>query len=307
MSWKTTALVVVSAFALGMLVGWGTTLVPGIFAAEPEVSASPSPSPTATVDPDEVEVPPMEPILRDLDEQDALAGVTTLQPTYRGEGTFTVVSTKHEPENPDAPLRWVSIAVEDGIAIDARAARAFVMDVLQDNRSWGSDGRLEFVETDGVADYRIVFASPFTTAAECPEAHVAVHAGPVVTESTGPSPDAESGEVEDVEVVDAGEDGGVTVCAEDGLIMISMYDWSAGYGLFGTDRTAARAYILNHRMGHLLGHAESQCAGGRADVMDDQTGELACEPNAWPFPDAVIEEPSPSPSSSASGTSAVLP
>src|SRR5690606_24427971 len=99
-------------FALGMLVGWGTTLVPGIFAAEPEVSASPSPSPTATVDPDEVEVPPMEPILRDLDEQDALAGVTTLQPTYRGEGTFTVVSTKHEPENPDAPLRWVSIAVE---------------------------------------------------------------------------------------------------------------------------------------------------------------------------------------------------
>jgi hypothetical protein len=101
-------------------------------------------------------------------------------------------------------------------------------------------------------------------------------------------------------------EAGNPACALDGKIVISMYEWSAGFVAFGQDRTAARQYIANHQVGHLFGNEESECASGLALVMDNQREEMPlCLPNPWPFPDAEVgvaatsskaKPPSPTPS-----------
>jgi hypothetical protein len=284
-SLKTAALVVVGAFVAGFLVAWLTTFVPG-WVRGPEASPEPSPSVSYSGD---VIVPTLEPVLRELDEQDALAGVTTVRYTYQGTGTFTIMPGKEEPLEGGAPVRWVSIAIEDGIEVDAEAFKAFVFSVLEDNRSWGSEGRLQFVQTDGVADYRIVLASPFTSAATCPNPHTAVRVGPV----TEASPSVETTASPSVPVAPGLAAGDVsepqTTCAEQGIVPISLFEWTAGFDAFAGDRTAARQYIVNHQLGHLFGHEETACVSGRALVMDDQRVALPdCEANPWPFPDATV-------------------
>lgn len=278
------------ALVAGVAVAWATTLIPGIF-AEPEPSPSPSPSPSVTP-PGNVVVPTLQPILRDLDQADLDAGVTTLDFTYQGSGTFTIVPGEGEPVG-NAPVRWVSIAVEDGIEADPSAFARFVLAALNDNRGWGSEQRMQFVQTDGVADYKIMLASPFTAAAICPDNHVAAIVGPVM-EAT-PSAQPESPATADPGLA-AGDDSAAgdpdapnPACALDGEVVISIYEWSAGFVAFGQDRTAARQYIANHHIGHLFGHEESECASGVARVMDNQRVEMPqCEANPWPFPDAEV-------------------
>lgn len=300
---RTACLVAVSALAAGVLVAWGTTLIPGFIAgSEP----SPSPSPSPTVVPTEgVVVPSLEPILRDLDDADLAAGVTTLDFTYQGAGTFTIAPGKGEPRDDGTPVRWVSIAVEDGIEADPAAFTSFVLEGLNEERGWGAEGRLEFVQTDGVADYQIMLASPFTAAAVCPNNHVAAQVGPV-TEATAsdeptPSPTLDPGLAAGDPAATASPElaeGAINpACAVDGVVVISMYEWSAGFVAFGQDRTGARHYILNHQLGHLFGHEETECVSGIAAVMDDQRVEMPqCTANPWPYPDAAGEvEESPAP------------
>jgi hypothetical protein len=283
-------LVGLGALLAGILVAWATTLIPGIF-AEPEPSPSPSPSVTAP-DPGTVVVPTLQPILRDLDPADLDAGVTTLDFTYQGAGTFTIVPGEGEPVG-SAPVRWVSIAVEDGIEADPSAFARFILAALNDNRGWGSEQRMQFVQTDGVADYKILLASPFTAAAICPDNHVAAIVGPVM-EAT-PSADAEAPATADPglsagdEAAEVDPEARNPACALEGEIVISMYEWSAGFVAFGQDRTAARQYIAGHQLGHLFGHEESECASGLARVMDNQRVEMPqCEANPWPFPEAEV-------------------
>lgn len=284
-------LVAVGALVAGVIVAWATTLVPQLF-AEPEPSPSPSPS-ASLPDPGDVTVPTLQPILRELDDADRLAGVTTLDFTYQGNGSFTVLPGKGEPRG-DAPVRWVSILVEDGVEANPEAFGSFVMETLNDNRGWGSEDRMQFVQTDGVADYRIRLASPFTAAAICPDNHVAAIVGPVMeatpsaqAEGESPEPSLPPGVVAGEGIPDAGgESEADPACALDGDIVISIYEWSAGFSAFGPDRTAARQYIVNHQIGHLFGNEELECSSGRAAVMANQRVELPCDANAWPFPDA---------------------
>ncbi len=296
-SLKTAMYVVLGAFAAGFLVAWITSLLPG-WVDGPE--ASPEPQPEITY-PGEVVVPQLAPVLRDLDDQDTLAGVTTTKYTYRGEGTFTTLPGKGEPEDNGVPVRWVAIAVEDGVEVDAQAFKEFVFSVLEDNRSWGSDGRLQFVQTDGVADYRFVLASPYTSAATCPDPQETVRVGPV-TEASPEVEGAPSASPSDVPTLIPGNAGDERPsCAMEGIVPISLFEWTAGFPEFGADRTASRTYLINHRLGHLFGHEETFCVSGRALIMDDQRAPMPpeCEVNPWPFPDAAAEfvpTPSPSPS-----------
>ncbi|WP_169746869.1 DUF3152 domain-containing protein [Demequina gelatinilytica] len=279
-----TVVTIVACFALGIGAGWVTGQVPDWYRAwsepEPSVSASPSPTPEPSVS-----LAALEPITRALDEDDALAGVVTTEVVERGEGTFTAAlggdgatATAGASGSPSAstdavPTRYVRIDVEDGITVDEPAFVDFVMSTLNDARGWGSAGRMQFVLTDGAADVRVVLASPYTIAVRCPDPHAAATAAVVGGEAT-PSPEPTAGDVS-------------TACATDGIVPVSIYDWTAGLSRFGEKRTVAREFLLNHGVGHVLGVEDATCESGRAEVMVDQASMgKGCKVNAWPYPDA---------------------
>ncbi|WP_062518642.1 DUF3152 domain-containing protein [Demequina silvatica] len=263
----------VACFALGLGAGWVTGQVPEWYrawSADSDATASPSASESATP---EVSLPALEPITRELDDADALAGVVTTDVPESGAGTFTTASdaagASASPDAADGPTRSVRVDVEDGVTVDPEALVEFVMTTLNDERGWGSAGRLQFVLTDGAADVTVVLATPTTVATRCPD----VHAGTDAEAARGASPSPDASEA--------------VTCVAQGVVPVSLYDWTAGLDRYGAKRTAARAYLLNHGVGHVLGEEAATCKSGEASVMVDQTSmPKACTVNPWPFPDA---------------------
>lgn len=293
------AIVVVIGFAAGLGVGWGSSLVAErLTAPDPVPSLTPSPTPTIEED---VVLAPMEPITRERDAGDALAGITSLSIMETGDQSYTVVSRDAEPTGEAASVRWVRVEYEDGLRMDGEALSAFVLETLNDPRGWGARGRYEFVPTEGAPDLRIVIASPYTAALRCPEPHTAARTGAITDDNTDstadaqatPTPEAPTSAVATPEPTTSPQEES---CAQRGLVMLSQYDWIAGLASYGDDRTAARQYLLNHFVGHALGEEDGICASGVAQIMTDQS-QLPdeCEPNAWPWPDEPLEQPETSP------------
>ncbi|NTV40246.1 MAG: DUF3152 domain-containing protein [Demequinaceae bacterium] len=296
-----TVLVVAGAFALGVGAGWATGFVPGLVKAEPSVSPSATPVPSIVPTADPV-LPSMAPITRLLSQDDRDAGVTTTKVKTRAEGTISVVPGVGNAASDAGDVRWVSIAVEDGVVADAAAFKAYVISTLNDNRGWGTGHTVQFVSTDGVADYRIVLASPYTAAVLCPDTHVTKQAGSVTEASPSPSPSPT------VSPSPAAAVDSPWTCEDDGVIVISSYDWTAGFPAFGDDYAGSRAYLVNHQIGHLLGRDDVACAGGPADIMVVQEAVLpeGCVANPWPNPDApaTFVDPSAAPSPAPAGATA---
>ncbi|WP_061962823.1 DUF3152 domain-containing protein [Demequina aurantiaca] len=290
-SWRTAAItvvVVIVAFAAGIGAGWGTSKIPGMYRAANETSPSPTPTPTPTPS-IVVSVPPLEPIDRELTEDDGAAGVVSLDYTLHGEDTFSAVPGEDPIPSDGAPVRLVRVDVEDGIDINGPAFADYVMDILNDPRGWGSENRMHFVRTEGVPDVRIVIASPYTVAALCPNPHATGQGASATREPT----------------TDNGETATPTAdatCADRGTAAISQYDWIAGLPGYGDDIVGARQYLITHDTGHILGEAEGECVRGTALVMAHQREPMEdCETNPWAFPDAPVpaetSSPDPSPSS----------
>jgi hypothetical protein len=172
-----------------------------------------------------------------------------------GPGTFTVVpGSQAAPDHgPRARRMTVRVEVEKGTDVDLQAFARQVMATLNDPRSWGHGGTRTFARTDATkADIRVLLASPDTSERLCK---------PLDTHGT------ES-------------------CSIGNKAILTTYRWAKGTPEFAS-LAVYREYVVNHEVGHVLGHHHQQCPGkGKvAPVMQQQTIKVApCRPNGWPFP-----------------------
>jgi Protein of unknown function (DUF3152) len=168
-----------------------------------------------------------------------------------GSGHFAVVPGR-VPAPGRGTVRTVRVEIEGGVPVDPGEFAAFVMATLNDARSWGHGGTMTFSRTAGPAQIVVRLASPDTSAALC---------RPLVT-------------------------FGRLSCSEGQFAILTSYRWFHGQSEFN-GLTQYRQYVVNHEVGHVLGHGHLHCggAGQLAPVMQQQTkGVAPCRPNAWPFP-----------------------
>ncbi|WP_300008477.1 DUF3152 domain-containing protein [Pseudonocardia sp.] len=184
--------------------------------------------------------------------EDARAGVLGSEVPPVGTGVPVVVPGSAPAPGPGR-VRTVRVEVEGGLPVDGPAFADFVLDTLNDPRGWGRDGSMSFARTDGDAEVTVVLASPDTSARLCL---------PLRT-------------------------GGTLSCRNGPLVVLTHHRWVLAHPDYGTDRTAYRQYVVNHEVGHFLGHGHVPCPGPdvAAPVMMQQTkGLLGCAPNPWPYP-----------------------
>jgi hypothetical protein len=215
----------------------------------PGISAGPGvPETPATGTPS----PSVPALLATLTPADRTAGVLRSVVPRRGTGRLGVVPGSGPAPGADSVKR-VRVEVEGGLPVDGPAFAAFVLATLNDPRSWGHGGRMTFARTGGAYDIRVVLASPDTSARLC---------APLQTMGT-------------------------LSCGQGRTAVLTLYRWVKAIPDYGTDRTGYRRYLVNHEVGHTLGHGHEVCpgAGRPAPVMMQQTkGLKGCRPNSWPFP-----------------------
>ncbi|MEV5593021.1 DUF3152 domain-containing protein [Streptomyces sp. NPDC052496] len=161
-------------------------------------------------------------------------------------------------------VRRYRVDVEEGLGLDGELFADAVHKTLNDERSWAHGGRRTFERVgSGDADFVITLASPGTTAKWC----------------------AKSG-------LDTTQDNVSCDSAATERVMINAYRWAQGATTYGPGQMHAyRQMLINHEVGHRLGHNHESCSrqGALAPVMMQQTKFLTtdgatCRPNAWPFP-----------------------
>lgn len=189
-----------------------------------------------------------------LTAADRAAGLTSLRVRNRGTGVLrTVPGTGRVPAG-TGPVHRVRVRVEGGLGVDAERFADFALTVLNDPRGWGGGRPMRFVRTDTAAAVDLVLASPNLSQQLC---------HPLRTMGT-------------------------LSCRNGRNVVITLYRWVKAVPEYGADRTGYRRYVINHEMGHWLGHGHQLCPGRGepAPVMMQQTlGLRGCRPNPWPYPD----------------------
>lgn len=165
---------------------------------------------------------------------------------------LTVAGTT--PVGGHGPLRRYRVQVEGGIGEDPAAFASAVQRTLIDERSWGARLAFQRVESGPVA-FAVVLASPTTAQRLCRPLDVDYRLS----------------------------------CFQHGRSVIDDARWRTGADAYADDLAAYRTYVVNHEVGHALGHHHEDCEadGALAPVMMQQTkGIDGCRPNPWPFPAA---------------------
>jgi hypothetical protein len=170
------------------------------------------------------------------------------------QGTTRVVPIRGDVENAAGTLRF-RVEIEDGLSIDADCFAAAATGILTDERGWTGDESVGFSRVDDDSyDFRLILTSPETTNRLC---------YPAAT-------------------------GGKYSCRNQNKVVLNLMRWETGTDEFSGQLDTYRQYLINHEVGHLLGHGHRSCteSGAPAPVMMQQTKGLGdCLPNGWPNED----------------------
>jgi hypothetical protein len=133
--------------------------------------------------------------------------------------------------------------------------------VLSDRRSWGAGGRMSFQRVDGSDfDFKVALVSPDHVESLCPGYNTQ----------------------------------GYTSCRFGNRAVINLARWMTGVSYYDGALGDYRDYVINHEVGHWLGHHHEPCPGpgALAPVMQQQTLFLnGCKRNAWPYPGGPDGDP----------------
>ncbi|MFC8924059.1 DUF3152 domain-containing protein [Cellulosimicrobium sp. NPDC057127] len=217
---------------------------------------TPTPPPAADV-PQAPEVPPAPtpPPAPEPPVAEPGSGLLGTEVVHDLGGAFTVVPGE-APAPGAGTVRSVRVEVEEGLPVDGEVLAQAVLTTLNDPRGWGLTDGVTFSRTAADdASIRVVLASPATTDRLC---------APLQTES----------------LYSCGNS--VT-----GVAVLNFHRWVNGAADFGDDVATYRHYLVNHEVGHVLGHGHEPCPapGAVAPVMLQQTITTdGCLPNGWPSP-----------------------
>lgn len=146
------------------------------------------------------------------------------------------------------------VRVEGGLRVNPMSFAATVQRILFSPRGWTKGGRVAFKRvSSGPVDFRVILAGPKTTDRLCAPAQTR----------------------------------GRLSCHNQGRVVLNYWRWINSAAAYRHDLRAYRIYLVNHEVGHALGHhGHPPCPGlGQpAPVMMQQTlGVGACRPQSWPL------------------------
>jgi hypothetical protein len=217
--------------------------------AGPSTAASSAAGPSAAVRP-----PPVAP---DLSTVLSLPG----RVPSTGSGKMTFARGTGRLLGVLGPVHRFRVAVERGSGEDVDAFAAQVDATLGDKRSWTGDGlRMQRVPETADSEFTVYLATRDSAQKICRAGGVDLTVGRVP----------------------------YTSCRTTGHVVLNLDRWRSSAGPYVAARVPLatyRQYLVNHEVGHQLGHHHEGCpgAGGPAPVMVQQTLTLrGCTPYPWP-------------------------
>jgi hypothetical protein len=161
------------------------------------------------------------------------------------------------------PIKRFRVAMESNIsAVSIADFTAKVDATLGDPQSWIAGGtyRLQQVPRSGAADFTIYLVTASTTNKMC---------APLPTNS-------------------------FTSCRQGSHVVLNLDRYMTSVSAYRNAKVTLdiyRTYMINHEVGHALGHGHQLCpsTGAPAPVMEQQTlGLHGCTPNPWPYIDGKL-------------------
>ncbi|MFD5624636.1 DUF3152 domain-containing protein [Streptomyces sp. NPDC127072] len=182
------------------------------------------------------------------------AGSTSAIPAS-GPGTFTVAGGGSETVGRGGRLLRYEVVVEDGIEQSAADVARQVEGVLADRRGWTADGESAFRRVSGgTPDFVVRLATPATVDEICGRYGL--------------------------------DTGGEVNCSVGKDVVVNLRRWLLATPVYAKDVDAYRALIINHEVGHFLGHGHVTCPGPGEPapaMMQQIKGMHGCVPNVWPY------------------------
>ncbi|MEV5969215.1 DUF3152 domain-containing protein [Streptomyces sp. NPDC051921] len=186
-----------------------------------------------------------------------------IDPKLKGSGEFQAVPGFDKAPGKGRKVRY-RVDVEKGLGLDGVLFAQAVQKTLNDPRSWAGRGEMTFERiSSGEPEFVVTLASPGTTGDWCRKSGL---------DTTVDNVSCDSASTE--------------------RVMINAFRWAQGSVTFGPKAMHAyRQMLINHEVGHRLGHGHVSCRtpGALAPVMQQQTKSLdidgiRCRPNPWVHP-----------------------